>query len=127
MNLYESICAAAGHDPIEKIIRDFYTRAFSDGIIGHFFFGHDHNELVAKQTAFAIALLGGPPKYQGKPLAAAHRTLGIRNAHFGRRQVLMREVLEEHKIPNVFINEWLDREEKLRPLVISGANPPPCK
>jgi hypothetical protein len=39
----------------------------------------------------------------------------------------MREVLEEHKIPNVFINEWLDREEKLRPLVISGANPPPCK
>jgi truncated hemoglobin YjbI len=127
MNLYDRICTEAGRDQIEKIIRKFYERAFSDGIIGHFFFGHDHELLVARQTAFAIALLGGPSEYRGKPLATAHSSLGIRNAHFGRRQVLMREVLEEFQISAGIIDEWLEREERLRPLVVSGATPPPCK
>ncbi|MEY4630909.1 MAG: hypothetical protein RIQ81_1029 [Pseudomonadota bacterium] len=116
--LYERVYKEAGKDGIEKMVRSFYERAFFDGIIGHFFIGRDHEDLVQKQTAFTTALLGGPSNYRGKPLATAHQDLRIRPPHFGRRQVLMREVLEEFQMPADIIAEWLDLEERLRPLIV---------
>lgn len=115
--LYERVCKHAGQDGIEKMVRSFYERAFFDGIIGHFFINHDHEDLIAKQTAFATALLGGPSNYRGKPLAPAHKDLGIRAPHFGRRQVLMREALEEFQLPADIISAWLELEDRLRPLI----------
>ncbi len=120
MTLYDRICKEAGQDQIEKIVRSFYERAFFDGIIGHFFFSHNHEDLIARQTAFATAMLGGPANYKGKPLAPVHKGLGINNAHFGRRQVIMREVLEEFKVPADLAREWLELEERLRPLITGG-------
>ena len=120
MTLYEQVCKQGGQDQIEKIVRSFYERAFFDGIIGHFFFGRDHEELIIKQTSFTIALLGGPSIYKGKPLATIHKSLKINNAHFGRRQVIMKEVLENYKIPRNLAAAWLDLEERLRPLITGG-------
>lgn len=117
MTLYDQLCKQAGPNQIEKIVRSFYERAFFDGIIGHFFFGRDHEELIAQQTTFTIALLGGPPCYKGKPIAAVHKSLGINHAHFGRRQVIMREVLNDYKVPADIIAAWLELEERLRPLI----------
>jgi len=117
MNLYDQVCQQVGQTQIEKIVRSFYERAFFDGIIGHFFFGLDHESLIAKQTAFTIALLGGPSDYKGKPLVAVHKSLGINNAHFGRRQVIMGEVLSQHKVPPDLAAAWLELEERLRPLI----------
>jgi truncated hemoglobin YjbI len=119
-DLYDRICKETGQDQIEKIVRSFYERAFFDGIIGHFFFNHNHEDLIAKQTAFAKAMLGGPVTYKGKPLGSVHKSLGINDAHFGRRQVIMREVLEEHKIPAHLAEQWLALEERLRPLITGG-------
>ena len=120
MNLYDQVCQQVGQTQIEKIVRSFYERAFFDGIIGHFFFGRDHEELVAKQTAFTIALLGGPSAYTGKPLVAVHNSLRINRAHFGRRQVIMDEVLSHHNVPPELAAAWLDLEERLRPLIIGS-------
>jgi truncated hemoglobin YjbI len=120
MNLYQQVCEKLGDDAIEKIVRSFYERAFFDGIIGHFFFEKDHNELVAKQTAFATSMLGGPSEYRGKPLAPVHKNLRINSAHFGRRQMLMKEILEEHNVPPEISGAWLEMEERLRPLIVTG-------
>lgn len=119
MSLYDQVTKAIGQDKIPEIVRSFYERAFFDGIIGHFFIQHDHEELIRKQTNFTIAMLGGPTKYSGRPLAAVHKNLKIKPAHFGRRQVLMRNVLAEFNVPQDLTKAWLELEEKIRPLIVS--------
>ncbi|MGE0172776.1 MAG: truncated hemoglobin [Oligoflexales bacterium] len=114
-NLYDQI----GPDFIVKAITSFYDKAFEDPIIGHFFMGKDKAALVQKQIDFASSMLGGPKNYRGRPLAAVHAELPIRPPHFGRRQVLMREVLEDLGLDKDLMESWLLLEQKLKPLILS--------
>lgn len=117
----ESLYQQVGEERLKAVITEFYKRAFTDPIIGHFFFHFDREHLTAQQIDFARSLLGGPNRYQGKPLKAAHTPFQIRKPHFGRRQVLMAEVLFDLKIPENLQKAWLEREEKLRPLIVNRA------
>lgn len=114
MSLYERI----GEETIKVAITEFYKRAFEDGIIGHFFFEKDREAITAKQIDFAVSMLGGPKRYKGRPLELVHNEFSIRKAHFDRRQVLLREVLEEYKLQKHQIDEWIVMEENLRRLIV---------
>jgi truncated hemoglobin YjbI len=115
--LYESI----GDQAIRDVITEFYTRAFDDPIIGHFFFGKDRLHLIGQQIAFATSMLGGPARYRGKSLIQAHEPFEIRGPHFARRQVLMRQVLDERTtLPEATKAAWLKLEEQLRPLIVNS-------
>ena len=115
LSLYQKI----GKDFIEQAITEFYKRAFEDPIIGHFFFQKNREELTAKQIPFAAMMLGSDEhRYQGKPLRHAHQGLGIRRPHFDRRQVLMRDVLEEMKLKPELIDDWLKLENNLRGMIL---------
>jgi hemoglobin len=116
MSLYDKIGAAL----IEQAIGMFYRRAFTDPIISHFFVNSDINHLIATQTTFAKAMLGGPKEYRGKPLATVHKVLPIRPPHFGRRQVLMAEVLDELGLDEDLKEAWLAMENNLKPLILSS-------
>ena len=115
-----TIFETLGSEKIAAIISEFYDRAFQDPIIGHIFWGFDKDHLSQMQTSFASAMLGGPEKYRGKSLEAAHTGLRINKAHFGRRQVLMKEVLDDFEVDPEIARRWLLKEEKLKPLVISS-------
>jgi hemoglobin len=117
MTLYEDI----GEETLRTVITEFYKRAFADPIIGHFFFHFDRHHLTEQQIDFARALLDGPQRYQGKPLKAAHAPFDIRKPHFGRRQVLMREVLDDYGVAPRLRDAWLEREERLKPLILSSS------
>lgn len=121
MSLYDQI----GEGRIRQAITAFYRRAEEDGIIGHFFFEKDVDAIIEKQISFASNMLGGPKIYAGEPLAPVHAPLGIRPPHFGRRQVLMRDVLEEMGLEPELAKKWLELEEALRPVIFSGRRPPP--
>ena len=114
-NLFEKI----GRPLIERAVSLFYERAFVDGMIGHFFFLKDHQELIAKQIQFTSALLGGEVDYEGRPLALIHHPLPIRPPHFMRRQKILEEVLVELNLDTKLIDEWLAREQKLKPLILN--------
>lgn len=114
LTLYERI----GEDLIRKVITEFYLRAFADPIIGHFFFEKDRAHITAMQIDFAINMLGGPRNYKGKPLVTAHEPFDIRGPHFGRRQVLMREVLDDLVVAPELSEAWLALEGPLRALVV---------
>jgi hemoglobin len=118
MTLYEQVGSAF----IKESITEFYKRAFQDGIIGHFFFGKDREHITNLQIDFATAALGGPRNYRGKSLVAAHRNLKIKGAHFGRRQVLMGEVLLEMGLDESLRQQWLALENDLKPLIM-GLSP----
>jgi truncated hemoglobin YjbI len=115
MNLIDRI----GKHLVEQAITEFYVRAFADPIIGHFFFHHDRLKLTEKQIEFASRILGGSGRYTGKPLGPVHQKLQIRPAHFGRRQVLMKQVALGVGIAPDLVDEWMRMEEALRPLIVS--------
>ena len=119
MSLYEEI----GDDLLREAITQFYDRAFSDLFIGFIFSSFDKAHLIEMQIAFATAMLGGPKLYQGKALRPAHMKLPLKNAHFDRRQVIMREVLEDLKLDKALVDKWMELEEGLRPLIISDKTP----
>ncbi len=113
LSLYERIGAAF----LARAITEFYVRAQKDGIIGHFFINLDISHITAMQIDFATALLGGPRNYRGKPLGPAHKNLKLRPPHFGRRQMLLKEVLDEMGLDPELRDAWLDLEEQLKPVV----------
>jgi truncated hemoglobin YjbI len=79
--------------------------------------------ITRHQIAFATAMLGGPRGYRGRPLETVHHALAIRAPHFGRRQMLMREVLDEMGLAPELRDAWLAREEQLRPLIMRPGSP----
>ena len=115
MTLYEEI----GSVSINEVVTEFYKRAFEDVIIGHFFFEKERLAITKKQIDFATAMLGGPRSYTGQSLEQVHSNLGIRAPHFGRRQVLMAEVLKESGLTKEHSQNWLALEERLRPLIFN--------
>jgi len=111
-------------EKIAEIIENFYQIAFQDPIIGHLFWGVDKKHLIASQKDFAAAMLGKSRRYTGKPLKPAHAHLNIRPAHFGRRQVIMKEVLAESDLPDEVQLKWLDLENGLRAMIVSSGKTP---
>jgi len=122
VSLYNQI----GDDLIVRAVTEFYLRAFVDPLIGHFFHRKSITDITEKQIKFARGLLGGPTDYDGQPLETIHSPLKIRPPHFGRRQVLMAEVLEDLGLAPSLATAWLAREEKLRPLIMPSLGPAPC-
>lgn len=116
MSLYEDI----GAELVEKAVREFYTRAVIDPIIGHFFFNVDVEHLITKQVEFTSRMLGKKDAQVPltRSLKSVHHALGIRSPHFARRQVLMSQVLEDLKVPEDYKKEWLNLEAQLKSLIV---------
>lgn len=108
-----------GAEKITAIITEFYQRAMHDPIIGHFFFQHDHTQLLKGQLAFSIAMLGGPKTYRGRALFQLHQPLPIRHAHFNRRLTMLRELFAQFQVDTDSATQWLAEEEKLRHAIVS--------
>lgn len=122
-SLYEQI----GETKLAAIIHDFYEMAFSDVIIGHFFFGRSHRDLVEKQIQFTRILLGGPrPQSQPKPqsMARIHQPLNIRPAHFDRRRRLLEAAMTKHQLSVQQKKVWLQLEDRLRSQIVKSTPSP---
>ena len=115
MNVFQRL----GAEKITAIITEFYQRAIHDPIIGHFFFQHDHAQLLQGQLAFSLAMLGGPKTYRGRPLFPLHQPLSIRTAHFNRRLTMLRELFAQFQVDANSAEQWLAEEEKLRSAIVS--------
>lgn len=116
-SLYQLI----GKDKISDIIEEFYGLAFHDPMICHFFFGFSQEKLTKQQIKFTTMMLGGPKEYQGKPLKEAHKKFKIRKAHFGRRQVILEQVMDKHGLDKTLKQAWLGLEANLKPLIVQGS------
>lgn len=116
---------AIGGERLEAILKSFYERCFDDVMIGHFFFGKDHDALLRQQLAFTSSMLGGPRAYEGRALPQVHDPLAIRPAQFARRQVILRETIDEYGLDPELAAAWLKQEERLRDIIMP--NPESCR
>ena len=119
MTLYEQI----GEEKLVAIVTEFYSRAFKDMIIGHFFFGKDQAALTAHQINFARGMLGGPNNYDSRPLRHAHQHLKLRPPHFARRQLILSQVMDHYGLATAAKVGWLGREESLRSQIMRAIKP----
>jgi hemoglobin len=117
MSLYDAI---GGEERVRAILQSLYDKLFADPMVGFLFEGKDKAHIVEQQLAFTCRFLGGPQRYEGKPLPEAHASLPLLPGHFDRRHRLLAQVLEESHAPKEVQGIWLQIDESLRPSVLAS-------
>ncbi len=93
--LYERL---GGRDAVFLVVDRFYDRVLADPRIERFFSGVDMAQQKGKQRAFLTMVFGGPTKYGGKDMRAAHAALvgdGLDDTHFDAVLELLGETLQD--------------------------------
>jgi hemoglobin len=116
-SLYDAI---GGEEKVRTVLTSLYEKLFEDPIVGFLFEGKDRGHIVAQQLAFTCRFLGGPQRYDGKPLPEAHAALPLLPGHFDRRHRLLAQVLEEQGVPEDVRRVWLTIDENLRSSVLAA-------
>jgi truncated hemoglobin YjbI len=109
-----------GEARVRAVLQALYERLFTDPIVGFLFEGRDKEHIVSQQLAFTCRFLGGPDRYEGKPLPEAHATLPLLPGHFDRRHKLLEQVLGEQGVPDEVKRVWLRIDESLRGSVLAA-------
>lgn len=87
---------------LNRLLRHFYARAFTDELLGHVFVdvvGMDLEDHLPAITAFWQRVLLGTGQYKGRPLAqhrAVHAQVPLTEEYFARWLALWRSSLDAH-------------------------------
>ena len=79
--MYEALGSYPG---IRRAVDGFYDRIAADPALAGFFTGVDQVALRGHQVDLLVDVAGGPRRYTGRALAAAHHGLNITDADFDR-------------------------------------------
>ena len=108
---FERIGAEVG---LRAIIGEFIDRVFDDIMIGYLFRDADRSRVKEMEFQHACEFLGGPCRYQGRPLRQAHARHRILGGHFARRLQILRQVLTLHGVPEDIREAWVAHNAALR-------------
>lgn len=100
--MYERL---GGQVSIDAVVERFYDRVHADPRLAEFFDGIAVIDLEAHQQAFLASALGGPDDYVGRPIAVAHRGLGITDVDFDRIVDHLVDALAVSAVPAALIDE----------------------
>ena len=115
--LYEAV---GGEANVRAVLTTLYDQLFDDPIVGFLFRGKDKAHILEQQVAFTCRFLGGPQRYEGKPLPEAHASLPLLPGHFARRHYLLEQTLERHNVSETVRRAWLRIDEGLRTSVLAA-------
>lgn len=104
-SIYDEI---GGHQALEIVIDDFYTRVLADDELSGFFSGTNMNRLKGKQVEFFAAALGGPEPYTGAPMKRVHQGRGIMMHHFGLVAGHLKDSLSTAGVPERTVSEIIN-------------------
>jgi hemoglobin len=111
-----------GEWPLRAVIGDFIDRCFNDAMIGFMFQRADRDRIKEMEFQLAAQLLGGPFRYQGRPLAEAHRPHRIQGGQFERRKFLLELSLRAHNVPHDIEKILMDHTDRMRGQVTIDAD-----
>jgi methyl-accepting chemotaxis protein len=94
-----------GHGSIVAAIDGLYEGILADSELTRFFARTDVDRLKRQQVAFVGSALGGPKRYRGLGMRAAHADLGIRERHFTKVAGHLTAALEELGVDDKLIAE----------------------
>jgi len=117
LTIYEAI---GGRAAVRAAVDGLYGRLLADPELSRLFpagVGEVHRGFVVTVLGEA---LGGPERYRGPDLVAAHRGLGITDAHFDKTAGHLDAVLEELGVPRDLTDRIVGIVASLRPAIVSG-------
>jgi len=116
ITIYEAI---GGRAALVAAVDGLYGRLLADPEVGPFFPGG----VGARHRAYVVTILGealgGPERYRGPDLAAAHRGLGISDAHFDRTAAHLADTLDELGVPRPPADRIVGIVAGLRPAIVT--------
>src|SRR5688572_9074833 len=101
-SIYERI---GGEAAVDAAVDIFYRRVLADTRISEFFDTVDMDAQRAKQKSFLTVAFGGPNKYSGKDMRAAHAAMKLTEEHFDAVMENLGNTLRELKVPDALIGE----------------------
>jgi hemoglobin len=117
ISVYRAIGGRAG---LVAAVDDFYGRLLADPELSPFF----PRGAVARHRAFVVTILGealgGPERYRGPDIAAAHRGLGISDAHFNLAAAHLYATLDGLGVPEHLADHIIGIVAGLRPAVVTA-------
>lgn len=136
LSLYARLGGQAG---ISNIVSDFSARALDDPRVnwaregvkrGGFSLHHDQSvawhptpqnatQLKTHMVEFLALATGGPPKYTGKQIEAAHASMHISNPEFDAAVGDLKASLDKLQVPNLEQKELLAIVESTRPQIVT--------
>lgn len=118
MTLFEQL---GGETKLRAVVSDFVDRCFDDLMIGFLFQRANRDRIKRFEYQHAAEHLGGPVRYEGRPLDQAHGPHRIFGGQFARRRQILLETLRDHDVPEPVITAWIEHQETLRGLITKDA------
>lgn len=101
-SLFEQL---GGDGAVDAAVDIFYRKVLADDRISHFFDTVDMDAQRAKQKAFLTVAFGGPNKYSGKDMRAAHAKMQLTETHFDAVMEHLGATLKELSVPDALIGQ----------------------
>jgi hemoglobin len=112
--------AIGGRAAVTAAVDGLYGRLLADPQLGPLFPGG----VGPRHRAYVVTVLGealgGPERYRGPDLIAAHRGLGITNADFDRTAGHLDDTLEELGVPRHLTDRIVAIVASLRPAIVTA-------
>jgi hemoglobin len=114
--------ARIGEERLRALVDDFIDVVAADFIIGFMFLGKDLERIKRLEFELASSHLGGPHRYSGRTMRAAHARSPINSGHFRRRLALLRSACERHGVEPDIIERWIANNAALESQVTNGTD-----
>lgn len=104
-SLYEKI---GGDKALNAAVDIFYSKVINDPALAPFFDGISMDRQKKMQKAFLTVAFGGPNKYSGRGMRAAHErpvAIGLNESHFNKVAEHLQRTLLELSVPYELIQE----------------------
>jgi hemoglobin len=117
ISVYQAI---GGRTALAAAVDDFFGRLLADPVLGPFF----PDGVGPRHRAYLVTILGealgGPERYRGRDIAAAHRGLGITDAHFDLAAAHLYATLDGLGVPRHLSDHIVGIVAGLRPAVVTA-------
>ncbi len=118
MTMYEQLGGTAA---VAALLDGLYARALDDPLLKPFLENLDIERLKQQQFAFLSQAMGGPDRYTGPSLKAAHARLRVENRHFDAFVGHVRVILKQLGATDNLSAEILLRVTSVRAEIVNTA------
>ncbi len=117
---YEAI---GGGPAVSAVVNDFYVRVLADPRLAPYFEGVDMARLKRHQVLLVTQVLGGPNSYDGRPLAEAHKGLGIDHEDFAAVAGHLTAAMKEAGVPDDIVMRAIAVVASTEPDIVESRSP----
>lgn len=108
-----------GQPAVDAAVEIFYQRVLADPVVNGFFANTNMDSQRRKQQTFMTMAFGGPSRYAGKDMRAAHAHLDLTDAHFDAIAGHLKATLEQLGVAPDLVGDVLSIVETTRTDVLN--------